>query len=188
MVRILARIGFAIATAAIIVAVLAGFGYLIPIGAAGASSMGPTVPGCDGRVLAQAFTYKLHGPHHGDIAVFRVNGSAARGFQPDVDGDHDLVRRVVGVPGDVVSAHDGYLEVNGERYDDLVTKTFKQVELAGDEYFVIGDNRSASQDSRSFGPVPRDAFRGKVFLVYWPLHDVAVPGGPPAGRPPGNVC
>jgi signal peptidase I len=111
------------------------------------------------------------------------------------------VKRVVGVPGDTVSVRHlnrvagvpgnilrfGYVYVNGVRFDQIETPFFPKVTLGKDQYYVLGDNRTYAQDSRDFGPVPRDAIFAKVFRIYWPLSHF---GGIPArkaGPPPGNI-
>jgi type IV secretory pathway protease TraF len=65
---------------------------------------------------------------------------------------------------------------------------FPRTRLAADEYFVLGENRSFSQDSRAFGPVPRDSIFGRVVLDYWPLGLFGVPGHDKNLTPPGDVC
>jgi signal peptidase I len=77
--------------------------------------------------------------------------------------------------------------VNGEKADDIPTAAFPRIRLGPDEYFVLGDNRSFSRDSRDFGPVPRAIF-GRVALIYWPLGRIGVPGYDKALAPPGRVC
>lgn len=70
--------------------------------------------------------------------------------------------------------------------DEIATPPFPQVRLGRDEYFVLGDNRSYSQDSRDFGPVRRDAIFARVVLVVWPLGRVGLPPYDKL-RPPGAV-
>jgi Signal peptidase, peptidase S26 len=81
----------------------------------------------------------------------------------------------------------GYVYVNGVRFDQIETPFFPKVTLGKDRYYVMGDNRTFSQDSRDFGPVPRDAIFARVILIYWPLSHF---GGIPArkaGPPPGQI-
>ena len=152
--------------------------YLIP-----STSMANTlVPGQ--RVLVDRLIYRFSPVHRGDIIVFR-------GPQPP----HEvMIKRVVGLPGDVLSLRDGALYVNGVRApDSYVDKIAGATEattppdpnMVDDPgapwslarpyrvpegcYFVMGDNRTDSDDSRFWGPVPRVAIIGEAFLSYWPL-------------------
>ena len=106
---------------------------------------------------------------------------------PDADSrDLSLSKRVVATPGDEVQGRDGNVYVNGFKIDDIRTAPFPRMKVPSEEYFVLGDNRSFSQDSRDFGPVPRDAIFGRVFLVYWPLDDFGSPELRHIGAPPGS--
>ena len=130
-------------------------------------SMVPTLQKND-RVLVNKLSYKLHDVHRGDIVVFEA--------PPGEDSDiKDLVKRVIGLPGDTVEGIDGVVYVNGEpleenylpegtRTDDLPPTT-----VPPDTVFVMGDNRGASKDSRYFGVIPQDDIVGRVFLRMWPL-------------------
>jgi len=159
---------------------------LVPIVAGGGVSNAHTIQ-CDDRYLAEGFTYHFRDPRRGEMVAIHARGKVGGPVTPDPQGrDLDLTKRVVGVPGDQVEAHGGRVYVNGEKFDDIATKDFKRVDLGSKQYFVLGDNRSFSQDSRVFGPIPRDAIFGRVFLIYWPLSRF---GGLPArgsGRPPGQ--
>jgi signal peptidase I len=79
---------------------------------------------------------------------------------------------VIGVPSDSVVGRAGRVHVNGKKADDVPTDTFPPVRLDADEYFVLGHNQSVSQDSRDFGPVPRDAIFARVGLIYWHWADL----------------
>ncbi len=151
--------------------------YRIP-----SASMEPTFhcarpgPGClasqDDRVLAAPIVYRFRSPERGDVVVFSAPASAARLCQ---EGG-TFLKRIVGLPGDVVSERDGYVYVNGKRLDepyvkpderDSMTRTWPRVPSR--EYFLMGDNRADSCDSRTFGPVPRSSLEGPVVARYWPL-------------------
>ena len=89
-----------------------------------------------------------------------------------------LVKRIVGLPGEVVEIIEGRVYVNGALIDEsfphdlLAIDNMAPITLAPLHYFVLGDNRSNSNDSRSFGPVHRDDMVGRVWLRYWPLNQV----------------
>ncbi len=128
-------------------------------------SMSPTLEPGD-RVIAAKFVYRLGDPHRGDLAVLR---------NPE-NKDEDLIKRVVGLPGDAVEVRDGVLYVNGERNEEpyvnyrLTDSTFFGPEKVPQGHvFVMGDNRSNSRDSRDFGPVPEKDLLGKAVVRFWPL-------------------
>jgi signal peptidase I len=88
----------------------------------------------------------------------------------------EFIKRVIGLPGDVVEGRDGSVFVNGVRLDepylkqpDLPIRPFGPVTVPVDSLFVMGDNRRASQDSRFFGPIPVDDVVGKAFVIIWPV-------------------
>ena len=162
-------------------------GFLVPLQSSGTSSMAPTIPACDGRTLAEGFTYRWRDPHRGEIVAFHASGEVGGPVTPDEDSrDLSLSKRVVAIPGDEVVGRDGNVYVNGFKIDDIETEPFPPVAVGQDEYFVLGDNRSFSQDSREFGAVPRDAIFGRVFMVYWPVRDLGSPEIRQAGPPPGE--
>jgi signal peptidase I len=157
--------------------------YRIP-----SSSMEPTLhcarpePGCaaglSDRVLANRFIYRFRNPHRGDIVVFRAPPAAARLCQ----GGGVYVKRLIGLPGDTVAEKDGVVLVNGrplpEPYvaaadRDARTDTFGRVPAG--HYFFMGDNRTASCDSRTWGTVARNDLIGPVFATYWPPQRIGSP-------------
>ena len=119
--------------------------------------------------------FAFHPPERGDVIV----------FHPPRDPDHDFVKRVIGLPGEVVEISNGQVYINGlpldEPYaanvDPLETRRFPQVQEK--EYFVMGDNRGrgSSNDSRDWGTVPLENIIGKVWVVYWPFSDFGTPSG-----------
>ena len=145
------------------------------------SSMEPTLAcarpgeGCTGafndRVLVARILYRFRDPRRGEIAVFHAPPAARRLCS---EGGTYL-KRVIGLPGDVVSERAGHVYVDGRRLRepyidpgerDSQTHTWRR--LGPGRYFVMGDNRSGSCDSRTWGPVPRSAFIGPVVATYWP--------------------
>jgi signal peptidase I len=127
-------------------------------------SMVPTLRVGD-RVLVNKFIYRFTEPERGDIVVFQsVEG-----------GGEDLIKRVVGVPGDEISVRGGRLFVNGEpQRDPYVNKKFPDTSSSAPtsvpqgHVFVMGDNRANSRDSRYFGTVPQRNIEGEAFLRFWP--------------------
>lgn len=186
--RGLVRAGAAALLLALVFVVLHFVGLLVLVASNGVSSMAPAIPACDGRVVSEGFTYLFREPRNGEIVAVHAAETSDGRVIPDRDArDLVLTSRVVAGPGDQVVGRGGSVFVNGIKIDDIRTAPFAQVELAGDRYFVLGDNRSASQDSREFGPVLRDAIFGRVFVVVWPPGDFGPTEGRHAGAPPGRV-
>ncbi len=107
--------------------------------------------------------YLFHGPDRNDIIV----------FQPPGNELSDFVKRVIGIPGDEIDIHDGKVFVNGkERVGDIRTLPRGGLEfpltVPENRYFVLGDNRNASNDSRAWGFVRADDIVGRVLARYWP--------------------
>lgn len=127
-------------------------------------SMVPTLMVGD-RVLANKFIYDFTDPEKGDVAVFE---------SVEVEGQ-DLIKRVVGTPGDTVEVREGKLYVNGEPQNEPYIKEGggisppqQEFTVPEDSVFVMGDNRSNSRDSRFFGPVPEENLEGEAFVTFWP--------------------
>jgi signal peptidase I len=133
------------------------------------SSGAPTLPACRGGSIAEGFTYRFRDPHRGEIVNFHIRGAIGGPITPDPDGGDFIAKRVLGIPGDTVAWRNGRVLVNGKEADEIATPEFATARLGRDDYFVMGDNRSYSQDSRDFGSVPRDAIFSRVILVWWPL-------------------
>lgn len=131
-------------------------------------SMLPTLEVGD-RVLVNKLSYRLHDVHRGDIVVFEAPPGQ------ETATVKDLVKRVVGLPGETVEARDGNVYVDGrlleEPYLPSETRTedFPPTDVPPSSYFVMGDNRSASKDSRVFRAIPESSIVGRVFVRIWPL-------------------
>jgi len=113
-------------------------------------------------------TFLFHGPQRGDVIVFRSPGNPER----------DFIKRIISVPGDRVRVEDGIVYVNDVPLEeDYITANSgrdleeEQVVPAGN-YFVLGDNRANSSDSRNWGFVPEENIIGKALFSYWPLGDL----------------
>jgi len=115
------------------------------------------------RLIVEKISYHIGAPQRLDIVVVDL---------PTMEDM--LVKRVVGLPGEVIEIRSGHIFVNGAEISepfphDLDFGSMAPIRLAPDEYFVMGDNRDNSNDSRAFGPVTRDEIAGRVWLRYWPL-------------------
>jgi signal peptidase I len=156
-------------------------------------SMYPTLKIGD-RVVVSRISYHLHDPHRGDVVVFP---------NPGVDGtDHavlplrivhevlagaglrkppgqELIKRVVGLPGDTVEAREGAVFVNGRPLSEpylqpgIVTDNLPPTIVPPGDVFVMGDNRGDSSDSRVFGPIDEDTIVGRALFRVFPPHRVA---------------
>jgi signal peptidase I len=179
----------AIAVMVAIVLVILDFAeLLVAVDSNGRASMAPTIPACDGRAYSQGFTYKIRDPERGEIVAIHAARGPDGAIAPDRDAtDLVLTLRVAALPGEQIVGRDGSVFVNGIKLDDIRTAPFPPVEVGGEQYFVLGDNRSAAIDSRQFGPILGNAIFGKVFVVFWPLRDFTFRTDPPSGVPPGPV-
>lgn len=147
------------------------------------------LPPCDGKVLAEGFTYLFRSPHRGEIVMFRARGSIGGEIVPTAhDWNLQINKRVIAIPGDTVEGRRGRVFVNGDPADNIPTVAFAAVHLGRGQYFVMGDNRSASEDSRAFGPVPRKAIYARVVLDVWPIGRFGVPRYDKNEKPPGPLC
>jgi signal peptidase I len=181
----------ALAILVIVVAALVVLDFaelLVPVGPDDSASMATTIPGCKGRVLAQGLSYKWSDPEPGDVVAVHAAVTKDDAVVPDEDADdRTLVLRVAAGPGDTIVGRAGSVFVNEIKIDDITTPPFKEVEVPNEQYFLLGDNRTAAIDSRTFGPVLGNAIFAKVFAVYWPLRGLTFRLGPFTGAPPGPI-
>jgi signal peptidase I len=130
-------------------------------------SMEPTLKVND-RVLVNELSYKLHNVHRGDVIVFTPPPGSEPGYK-------HLVKRVIGLPGETVSGRGGHVFIDGKRLSEpylpkgTYTSEFAPVKIAPDHYWMMGDNRGDSSDSRVWGTIAKKAIVGRVFLRMWPL-------------------
>ena len=146
------------------------------------ASMEPTLDKGD-RVLVNKLSYDLHDVHRGDVIVFELEPD-----QVGDDGIKDLIKRVIGLPGDTIESRDGVVYVNdralSEPYlaegtvtgdpDDGQNPAIPRQTVPEGHVFVLGDNRSNSADSRYpyRGPIPIDSIVGRAFVLVWPPGDI----------------
>jgi signal peptidase I len=154
--------------------------YRIP-----SSSMEPTLhcaqpaSGCEARfsdrVLANRFIYHLRDPRRGEIVVFETPDAA----RVKCGAGGTFVKRIIGLPGETVEVRlqrgVGYVYINGRKLEEPYLEqsrrsgeTYGPTKIPKNSYFMMGDNRSQSCDSREWGSVPRGNLIGKVFATYWP--------------------
>ena len=114
----------------------------------------------DGQIL---LLYKLANIDYGDIVVL------------DEEKENEIIiKRIIGMPGDTVSIENNTVYVNDEEIEEDYaygeTSDYEEITLEDDEYFILGDNRPISKDSRYFGPVKEDEIIGKVIFRLWPFN------------------
>jgi signal peptidase I len=156
--------------------------YRIP-----SSSMEPTLHcagaglGCTARfsdrVLANRFIYHLVDPDRGDIVVFETPADARR----DCGAGGTFVKRIIGLPGETWEMRGGFVLIDGVRLREPYvegnrrdTDNYPPSRIPKNHYYVMGDNRGTSCDSRVWGPLPRANLIGKVFAVYWPPRRISL--------------
>jgi signal peptidase I len=125
------------------------------------------------RIFINKFVYRfgIGDIERGDMVVFWF----------PIDPTKSYIKRVIGVPGDLIEIKDGIVNVNGQLLDErYVPEEYRDHSTWGpkvvpkDHYYVLGDHRSSSNDSRSWGPVPRTSIYGKAVFVYWPLEKMGL--------------
>lgn len=130
-------------------------------------SMAPTLKVND-RVLVNKLSYDLHDVHRGDLVVFE---------SPPNEGSQtkDLIKRVIGLPGETVESRDGQILINGQVLEepylgpDVNTGPLEKTTVPAEHLWVMGDNRPNSRDSRFFGPIPESLVIGRAFVRVWPV-------------------
>lgn len=123
------------------------------------------------RIFVNKFVYRFEDIRRGDVVVFRF----------PLDPSKSYIKRVAGLPGDEVEIIRGELHVNGEQVDEPYLReeyrdasTYSRTQVPDGHYYVLGDHRNTSNDSRTWGTVPRDYIVGKAVFAYWPLEQFGV--------------
>ena len=156
----------------IVVAVIVSFlmrTYVVQTFYIPSASMEPTLQIGD-RIIVSKLSVNLGTIHRGDIIVFRAPPAEHCG-----DTVSDLVKRVIGVPGDHLTSKGNTIYVNGAKFNEKwphrepLQTPIGKVTVPANSYFVMGDNHPNSCDSRFWGSVPRSFVIGKVFLRIWPI-------------------
>jgi signal peptidase I len=148
-------------------------GFLIQAFYIPSESMVPTLVKND-RVLVNKLSYKLHDVHRGDIVVFDAPPGAATAQVKD------LIKRVVGLPGETIEGRNGSIFINGKPLDepylppDVRSRDFPPAKVPPKEIWVLGDNRQDSRDSTFFGPITEHSIVGRAFVKIWPLNDLGL--------------
>jgi signal peptidase I len=133
------------------------------------SSMEPNFHDGD-CIMVNKMSYRSSGPQRGDIII----------FDPPFSSLHPFIKRVIGLPGDIVEIKDGKVSINGtaleedEYIKERPNYTMEATEIRESEYFVLGDNRNSSNDSHNGWTVPRDNIIGKAWFTYWPPSKLGV--------------
>ena len=117
------------------------------------------------RVMTEKISYYLHEPRRGDVVVVE---------RPEIEGN--LIKRVMGLPGEMVEVRNGHTYINGESVDEpwvanFGGRNYPPTRIPEDYVFILGDNRPVSRDSRDIGPVSIDTIIGRGWFVYWPIED-----------------
>jgi signal peptidase I len=149
------------------------------------------------RVLVNRFLYRFTDPDIGDIIVFHPPRGAEKGNQcgtrrepgqpcPEptkAEAEINFIKRIVAGPGDTLRIEDGHPVVNGVKAEeDFIRRCGpggtcnlpREITIPPDHYFMMGDNRGSSDDSRFWGPIPREWIIGKAFATYWPPSRVGI--------------
>ena len=120
------------------------------------------------RMMTEKVSYYFHEPVRGDIVIAKHPG-----------GQPNLIKRVIGLPGETIESREGHTFINGEGIDEpWVTnfggRDYPPTRIPEGHVFIIGDNRPVSHDSRAIGPVPIENITGRVVFIYWPLAEFEI--------------
>lgn len=140
------------------------------------NSMHPTYQNGE-YLMANKITYRFAEPQRGDVIIFKYSDT------------QDFIKRIIGLPGDIVMLKDGEIYINGAVLDESeylnstvytnggdYIKEGESITLGDGEYFVCGDNRPHSSDSRTFGPINEKDIKGRAWIVYFPFTQFRIVG------------
>jgi signal peptidase I len=138
------------------------------------NSMHPTYKNGE-YLMANKLTYRFGEPQRGDVIIFQYSDT------------QDFIKRIVGIPGDTIMIKDGNVFINGQQLneDDYISESVytrggdylsegETISIGEEEYFVLGDNRPHSSDSRTFGPISESKIKGKAWIVYLPISEFRI--------------
>jgi signal peptidase I len=138
------------------------------------NSMYPTYKNGE-YLMANKLTYRFGEPKRGDVIIFKYSDT------------QDFIKRIIGIPGDTIMVKDGKVYVNGSKLDEsgyLADTVYtsggdylaegETITIGENQYFVLGDNRPHSSDSRTFGPISENQIKGKAWIVYLPLSEFRI--------------
>ncbi len=142
------------------------------------SSMDPNFKDAE-YLLTDKVSYRFNEPKRGDVIVFKA---------PGLEGE-EFIKRIIGLPGEQISISQNKIYINGETLNEeyissdkytgsgAFLEEGKTILIPEDNYFVMGDNRPHSSDSRSWGFVPKNDISGKAWFVYWPISNLGTVEG-----------
>jgi len=162
--------------------------YRVPSG-----SMEPTIA-IGERIIASRFTFRFSDPTRNQIIVFHPNGVGADVYDTNTASDETFVKRLIGMPGETIGAVGGHVYIcsgKGPQEGQAIKSTpgcafpdqpfvsspqddFGPTTIPADRYFMMGDNRADSDDSRNWGPITRDQMIGVAFMSYWPPSRISI--------------
>ncbi len=138
------------------------------------NSMHPTYKNGE-FLMANKITYKVSQPKRGDVVIFKFSDT------------QDFIKRIIGIPGDELMIKDGKIYINNQLLDEskylnasVITNggsymhEGQTITVPDNKYFVCGDNRTNSSDSREFGPIEKDRIKGKAWIVYFPFTEFRI--------------
>jgi len=163
------NISFAIYLVTVVIVCLLFVRFVATKSVVHGSSMEPTLQNKNNLVMERV-SYYFRDPDRFDIVIFNTTKATEK----------RLIKRVIGLPGETVAIHDGSVYINGKLLASDVyakngyTSAMDSYKLGPDEYFVLGDNRDNSLDSRIIGAVPRKDIIGRAMLRFWPLNKITV--------------
>jgi signal peptidase I len=131
------------------------------------------------RVLAVRFLYRFEDPHRGDIVVFHPNGTGNQALPGNHVASVTFIKRLIGMPGDWIRGANGHVQICtgpagqgcktlNEPYVSSTQQNFEAIHVPAGHYFMMGDNRDFSDDSRDWGPIAKSQIIGRAFMIYWP--------------------